>query len=156
MKYCGTTRGNQWTTGNTNLILHSKDVNLLAPSCRTAALTWKIVRSNRLILVVSQDLRSTAIACFLHQSGFTCPIRTHQLSLPSVERFADGLVRPFCWLSSQLLSILPSSINMTEKFVHALLLSDLPLRSTSPTMIVNLWAYVPRQCRGGCHGSVPR
>ena len=30
MKYCGTTTGNQWTTENTNLILHSKDVDLLA------------------------------------------------------------------------------------------------------------------------------
>ena len=30
MKSCDTTTGNQWTTGNTNLILHSTDVNLLA------------------------------------------------------------------------------------------------------------------------------
>lgn len=30
MKYCDTTRGNGWTTGNTNLILNLKDPNLLA------------------------------------------------------------------------------------------------------------------------------
>ena len=37
MKYCGTTKGNQWTTENTNLVLHSKDVDLLAHRVVAAA-----------------------------------------------------------------------------------------------------------------------
>ena len=36
MKSCDTTTGNGWTTGNTNIILNSKDHSLLATELRAA------------------------------------------------------------------------------------------------------------------------
>lgn len=44
MKYCDTTRGNGWTTGNTNLILNPRDRNLLAASRNRPG--WRVSLGN--------------------------------------------------------------------------------------------------------------